>query len=233
MSMFIIPDKKIVSIEDTPELRLPHENWIQSVTRTGVGSTPDTSTVSLMDLLQSSLRQRPDFIIVGEIRGREAYTLFQAIGTGHLGMSTIHGDTVDAVIYRLESEPMNIPRSLISGIDCITVQRKVTCDGIPARRTFVTTEVVGIDPKTKEILTNEVFKWDAVGDNFSYSGRSYLIERICERTGIPIKTAIEEVDNRKKLLEWMVKRDIRSYQEVSDIIRKYNNNNEFFRGDVI
>jgi flagellar protein FlaI len=233
ISMFIAPDKKIVSIEDTPELTLPHENWIQAITRTGVGQGTESSNVTLFDLLQSSLRQRPDFIIVGEIRGSEAYTLFQAISTGHLGMATIHGDSVDAVIYRLESEPMNIPRTLISGIDCITVQRRVTRDGIPARRTFVTTELLGVDPRSKEILTNEVFKWDAQDDTFSFSGRSYLIERICERTGMKVKDAMDEIDNKKRLLELMSEKNIRSYQQVSDIIRKYNNNKEFFKGEEI
>jgi flagellar protein FlaI len=231
ISMFISPDKKIVSIEDTPELKLPHENWIQSVTRTNTGLTNESSNITLFDLLQASLRQRPEFIIVGEIRGKEAYTLFQAIGTGHLGMATIHGDSVDSVIYRLESEPMNIPRALISGIDCITVQRRVIRDGVPSRRTFVTSELVGIDPKSREILTNEVYRWNALDDTYSYSGRSYLIERICEKTGLTQKEAIEEIDRKKRLLQWMVERNIRSYQQVSDIIRKYNNNKELFGGE--
>jgi len=232
ISMFIAPDKKIVSIEDTLELNLPHENWIQSVTRTNTGLSSQSSSITLFDLLQSSLRQRPDFIIVGEIRGREAYTLFQAMGTGHLGMATIHGDSVDAVIYRLESEPMNIPRTLISGIDCITIQRRVIQDELPARRTFVTSEFVGIDPKSKEILTNEVYKWNSIDDSFTYSGRSYLIERICEKSGLTIKNAVEEIDRKKRLLEWMSNGNIRSYQQVSDIIRRYNNNKEFFEGEV-
>jgi flagellar protein FlaI len=231
ISMFISPDKKIVSIEDTPELKLPHENWIQSVTRTNTGLTNESSNITLFDLLQASLRQRPEFIIVGEIRGKEAYTLFQAIGTGHLGMATIHGDSVDSVIYRLESEPMNIPRALISGIDCITVQRRVIRDGVPSRRTFVTSELVGIDPKSREILTNEVYRWNALDDTYSYSGRSYLIERICEKTGLTQKEAIEEIDRKKRLLQWMVERNIRSYQQVSDRSRKYNNNKELFGGE--
>jgi len=231
ISMFISPDKKIVSIEDTPELKLPHENWIQSVTRTNTGLTNESSNISLFDLLQASLRQRPEFIIVGEIRGKEAYTLFQAIGTGHLGMATIHGDSVDSVIYRLESEPMNIPRALISGIDFITVQRRVIRDGVPARRTFVTSELVGIDPSNKEIITNELYRWNALDDTYSYSGRSYLIERKNKKTGLTQKEAIEEIDRKKRLLQWMVERNIRSYQQVSDIIRKYNNNIELFGGE--
>jgi flagellar protein FlaI len=233
LSMFIAPDKKIVSIEDTPELQLPHDNWIQSVTRTSAGIGTESATVTLFDLLQFSVRQRPDFIIVGEIRGKEAYTLFQAIGTGHLGMATIHGDSVDAVVYRLESEPMNIPRALISGIDCITVQRRITQDGVPARRTFVISELIGVDPRSKEVLTNEVYKWKGEDDSFSYSGRSYLIERICERTGMTIKNAIEEIDRKKRLLQLMSNRNIRSYEQVSNIIRRYNNNKEIFRGEEI
>ncbi|MBS7619926.1 type II/IV secretion system ATPase subunit [Candidatus Bathyarchaeota archaeon] len=226
MSMFIKPDLKIVSIEDTPELNLPHQNWIPAVTRTHFGLGTDSSDITLFDLLQSSLRQRPDYIIVGEVRGSEAYTLFQAISTGHLGMSTIHGESVDAVVYRLESEPMNIPRTLIAGIDIITIQKKVVSRGQSCRKMISTTEIVGLDPRSKEILTNEVYKWNTETDSFDFTGRSYLVEKISAKNGIPLEEANKEIKKRKIMLESMAKKNIRNYEEVSDIVRRYYENPE-------
>jgi len=133
LSMFIKPELKIVSVEDTPELNLPHENWIPSVVRPGFGLNGKGS-ITLFDLLKAAVRQRPDYIIVGEVRGEEAYTLFQAIATGHLGMCTLHAESVEAVINRLESEPMNIPRPLIAMIDDIVIQVRTEVNGKPARR---------------------------------------------------------------------------------------------------
>jgi len=226
LSMFIEPDLKIVSIEDTPELNLPHMNWIPSITRTHFGLGADAADISLFQLLQASLRQRPDYIIVGEVRGEEAYTLFQAISTGHLGMSTIHGESVDAVVYRLESEPMNIPRTLIAGIDVITVQKRVQGYGKPSRRLVSTAEIVGLDPRSREILTNEVFQWNAETDGFDFTGRSYLVERISEKNGISLEEANKEINRRKVLLESLAKHGIRDYVTVSNMVRRYYENPE-------
>ena len=226
LSMFIKPDLKVVSIEDTPELNLPHENWIPATTRTHFGIVSETADITLFDLLKASLRQRPDYIIVGEIRGAEAYTLFQAVSTGHLGMSTIHAESVEAAVYRLESEPMNIPRTLIAGVDIILVQKRVEYDGKPVRKTIAASEIVGLDPRSGEILTNEVYKWNSTEDTFDFTGRSYILERIADKKGISIEEATEEIQRRAKIIEWMSKQDIRNYKEVSDIIRSYYENPE-------
>ena len=233
LSMFVRPDMKIVSIEDTPELNLPHENWIPSTTRTHFGLGTETADITLFDLLQSALRQRPDYIIVGEVRGKETYTLFQAISTGHLGMSTIHGESVDAIVYRLESEPMNIPRTLIAGIDLITVQQRAMMNGKPGRRTIVTSEVVGLDPRSREILTNEVYKWKPATDTYEYTGRSYLLERIAEKNGIDMDEIHRELQRRSKIIQWMQKKNIRNYKEVSEIIRGYYENPELTYAEAV
>ncbi len=137
LSMFIKPEYKIVSVEDTAELNLPHENWIPSVVRSGFSpGQRGVSPINLFDLLKAAVRQRPDYIIVGEVRGEEAYTLFQAMATGHLGMSTIHAESVEAAINRLESEPMNVPRSFLSMIDVVMIQGRTEINGKPARRAF-------------------------------------------------------------------------------------------------
>jgi flagellar protein FlaI len=224
LSMFIKPDLKVVSIEDTPELNLPHENWIPAATRTHFGLSTETADVTLFDLLKASLRQRPDYIIVGEIRGTEAYTLFQAVSTGHLGMSTVHAESVESTVYRLESAPMNIPRTLIAGIDIILVQKRVETAGKPVRKTVATSEIVGLDPRSGEILTNEVYRWNPANDTFDYTGRSYILEKIAEKKGLSTEEAAEELQRRARVVEWMVKKNLRNYRDVSNVIRSYMEN---------
>ncbi|MFQ5836766.1 MAG: type II/IV secretion system ATPase subunit [Candidatus Bathyarchaeia archaeon] len=222
LSMFIKPGLKIVSVEDTAELNLPHENWIPSVVRTGFGhNEKGTGAITLFDLLKAAVRQRPDYLIVGEVRGAEAYTLFQAMATGHLGMGTIHGESVSSVIHRLGSEPMNIPRPLLTMIDAVTVQLRTEVDGKPARRTRTVTEIIGLDPRTQELLTNEVYRWDAKRDVFLYSGRSYILEEKMKRMGLSEEEVREELHRRKTVLDWMVKKGIRRYTDVVSVIREY------------
>jgi len=221
-SMFIKPGLKLVSVEDTAELNLPHENWIPSVARIGFGDTrKGDGTITLYDLLRAAVRQRPDYLIVGEVRGEEAYTLFQAMATGHLGMGTIHGESTSSVIHRLESEPMNIPRPLLTMIDAITVQLRTEVNGKPTRRTRTVTEIVGLDPKTRELLTNEVYRWDARHDTFEYSGHSHILEEKMKRKGLDENEVLEELNKRKTVLDWMVKKGIRKYTDVASVIRDY------------
>jgi flagellar protein FlaI len=116
---------------------------------------------------------------------------------------------------------MNVPRTLISAIDIMTVQKRVEQLDKPTRRTVTTSEIVGLDPRSKEILTNEVFKWNAIEDTFEYTGRSYLVERIATKKGISMEEANAEIQRRAKILGWMSERRMRSYREVSEIIRRY------------
>ncbi len=220
--MFIKPELKIVSVEDTAELNLPHENWIPSVVRSGFGhEEKGPGAITLFDLLKAAVRQRPDFIIVGEVRGEEAYTLFQAMATGHLGMSTIHAESVDSVVHRLESEPMNIPKPLLVMIDAITIQARTEINGKPARRTVAVTEVTAVDPKTKELVMNDVFKWDPRSNSFEYSGHSHILEKNMEKMGITEEEVRTELKRRATVLEWMSKKNIRKYTEVANVIREY------------
>ncbi len=222
LSMFIKPEMKIVSVEDTQELNLPHENWIPSVVRLGFGHDDRKSgAINLFDLLKAAVRQRPDYIIVGEVRGEEAYTLFQAMATGHLGMSTIHAESVPAVLNRLESEPMNIPKSLISTIDVVMIMTRTEIDGKPARRASNMTEITGLDSKTKEILTQDIFKWEQKEDSFVFSGKSRILEDRTKKSGITAEEAIRELNRRKSVLEWMVREGIRRYGDVANVIREY------------
>jgi len=222
LSMFIKPEMKVVSVEDTQELNLPHENWIPSVVRLGFGHEDRRSgTITLFDLLKAAVRQRPDYIIVGEVRGEEAYTLFQAMATGHLGMSTIHAESVEAVINRLESEPMNIPKPLIAMINVIMVMTRTEIEGKPARKATTTTEILELNPQTKNILTEEVFRWNPREDKFVFSGHSTLLERHTEKTDVNEEDVRRELHRRKIILEWMVRKGIRRYTEVANVIREY------------
>ncbi|MEM2902984.1 MAG: type II/IV secretion system ATPase subunit [Candidatus Bathyarchaeia archaeon] len=218
LSMFIKPEMKIVSVEDTPELNLPHENWVPSVVRVTFGGE---GNITLYDLLKAAVRQRPDYIIVGEVRGEEAYTLFQAIATGHLGMCTIHAESVEAVINRLVSEPMNIPKTLIAMMNVIMVMTRTEIAGKPARRVSTITEIAGINPKSKEIITQEVFRWRPRDDQFEYLGGSSILERNMKKMGLSKDDVQRELQRRKIILEWMVKRGVRKHADVARIIREY------------
>jgi flagellar protein FlaI len=222
LSMFIKPEMKVVSVEDTQEINLPHENWIPSVVRSGFkGDDKQSGTITLFDLLKAAVRQRPDYIIVGEVRGEEAYTLFQAMATGHLGMCTIHAESAEAVISRLESEPMNIPKSLIAMTNVILVMQRNEVDGKPARRVSNATEVKEFEAKTNEILTEEVFRWNPKLDKFAFLGHSTLLERQIKKTGLSEEDLQRELHSRKTVLEWMVQRGIRRHEEVGKVVREY------------
>ena len=222
LSMFIKPEMKIVSVEDTQEINLPHENWIPSVVRSDFkGDDRHSGTITLFDLLRAAVRQRPDYIIVGEVRGEEAYTLFQAMATGHLGMCTIHAESADAVINRLESEPMNIPRPLVAMTNVILVMERTEINGKPARRVKVATEIKELEAKTKEILTEEVFHWNPKFDRFTFSGHSSLLEKQMQKLGLTDEDVKRELQYRKTVLEWMVQQGIRSHGDVAKVIREY------------
>jgi flagellar protein FlaI len=164
ISMFILPDDKIVTIEDTPELNIPHKNWISAIARVGFGSVGSTAEIDLFDLLKAAMRQRPDYIIVGEVRGEEAFTLFQAMATGHGGLSSIHGDSVVASIRRLESAPLNIPRTLLPTLNVIALTQRLRIDGRPVRRLTHLAEVLGIDAAQVGNAEMTITRWEQKPD---------------------------------------------------------------------
>lgn len=165
ISLFIPSTAKIVSIEDTHELVLHHENWLGGITR----ETPGTATagsIDMYELLKHALRQRPDYIIVGEIRGKEALTLFQAMNTGHATYSTMHADSVETVINRLEGDPINVPHVMMQALDILCIQRRVHMEGMQVRRLESLIEFEGIDLSTSELRFNELYQWYPKSDTF-------------------------------------------------------------------
>ena len=221
ISMFILPDDKIVTIEDTPELNIPHKNWISSIARLGFGAVGSSAEITLFDLLKAAMRQRPDYIIVGEVRGEEAFTLFQAMATGHGGLSSLHADSVSAAVRRLESPPLNIPRTLLPTLQLATFMSRVRISGSPVRRLVHFAEILGVDASSGELDTNDVYRWDPKTDSFSYSGRSHIVERLAERSGQSMDVVQEEIRRRKTVLDYMVKKNIRRYADVGSLIRDY------------
>lgn len=221
VSMFILPDDKVVTIEDTPEMNIPHQNWISAIARIGFGTAGSSAEISTFDLLKAAMRQRPDYVIVGEVRGEEAFTLFQAMATGHGGLSSLHADSVRAAIRRLESAPLNIPRTLLPTLNLIGVNARMKIGGKPARRLLHLSEVLGIDPSSGELDLNDVYRWDPRTDTFTYSGRSHTMERLAELTGVTIESVREELLRRKTVLDYMVKKNIRRYKDVGAVIREY------------
>jgi len=133
----------------------------------------------------------------------------------------VHAESVDAVVHRLESEPLNIPRPLLTMIDIIMVQLRTEINGKPGRRALNVTEVVAMDPRTKELLTNSVYQWDSKSDTFLYSGRSYVLERNMKKMSLNDKDVRAELHRRKAVLEWMAKNNIRRYTDVVPVIREY------------
>ena len=227
LSLFIPRESKIVSIEETREINLPHPNWIPGVVRSGFGEVVGNKVIGeidLYDLMKAALRQRPEYIIVGEIRGKEAYVLFQAMATGHTTYSTVHADSAQSLIHRLEGKPIEIPRIMLQALDLICIQVISRVKNKRARRCKQIIEIIDIDPTTKEILTNEVFHWDPIEDKFNYSGKSYILERIRAEKDITREEMIQEIKNRALLIEWMNKENYREFKKVATIIAQYADN---------
>jgi len=138
-------------------------------------------------------------------------------------MSTLHADTVAAVIHRLETEPMNIPRPLITSLNVISIQQRLEREESPVRRTMVVSEIIELDTQTNEILTNELFHYEPQHDSYSSLGRSYLLEKIADQTGRSMLEVNEDLEKKTRILAWMVDSGIRKFSEVTEIIRNYYN----------
>jgi flagellar protein FlaI len=226
MSMFIPPEDKIVSIEDTRELNLQHENWIPSVSRVGYG-VPEIGgekygEVTLFELLKESFRQNPDYVIVGEVRGKEAYVMFQGMASGHSSMGTIHAGSVDDVIKRLEMPPIELSPTLIETLDLIVIMIHAKERGKSARRVKEIDEIESIDPKTGTPHTIKVFAWSPSSDTYSANlEESYLLKKMAFEKGVTYDEMIKELGKRQKILEWMRKFGITNFEEVAKLINLY------------
>lgn len=225
VSMFIPPEAKIISIEDTREIRLPHQHWIAGLARTGFGvpmpSGEKYGEVSLFDLLKESFRQNPDYVIVGEVRGAETYVMFQGMSSGHPSLSTFHAGSVDTVVKRLTTPPIELSPTLLESMDVIIVMVHAREKGKSARRIREVVEVVSVDPKTQEVHTNVVFQWDPINDTFVKVNDSVKLQKFATARGGILEDALHEIENRTKLLAWMRKKDLKDFQENAKYINMY------------
>jgi flagellar protein FlaI len=224
VSLFIPRETKIVSIEETREINLPHENWIPGVSRLGFGEIVNNrliGEIDLFDLMKAALRQRPEYILVGEIRGKEAYVLFQAMATGHTTYSTVHADSIKSLIHRLEGKPINVPRAMLQSLDVVLLQTNIKKNDKNMRRCRQIIEIIDLDSQTNEILTNEVFRWNSKDDKFDFLGKSYVLDHIRVQYGLSKEEMKKEMENRVEVLEWMKKNKIRMFKEFAKIVSSY------------
>ncbi|MDI3486350.1 MAG: archaeal flagellar protein FlaI [Methanolobus sp.] len=225
VSLFIPEKAKVITLEDTRELKLPHPNWIPSITRDSF-TADERGAVDMYDLLKAALRQRPEFLLVGEVRGKEALTLFQAMSTGHTTFSTMHADSVASAIHRLENPPISVPRTMIQALDIMSIQSQTYTKGKRVRRNIKLVEIVDIDPNTRNIRTNDIFVWDSEADVFVRTGESKALFDIKMRRGWAQGKVDQELYYRQKILEYMVENGINDFQEISDIINAYQSTPE-------
>ena len=219
---FINPKERIITIEDTLELQIPHEHVIRMETRPA--NVENKGELTMNDLVKKSLRQRPDRIIVGEVRAEEAITLFTALNTGHSGFGTLHSNSARETITRLTTEPMSVPKIMIQAIDFIIMQNRIyTSSGMSYRRISEVVEVVGMENNTVQL--NKIFKWNPEKDTIENVGvSSHTLSKIAEVSGKSLKQLYDEIENRRLVLQHMINQDIRSVGEVSRVIELYYKN---------
>ena len=224
ITVFLHPNAKIVSIEDTPELQVPHPNWIREVVR-GKASEVDGSSVTMFDLLRAALRQRPNEIIIGEIRGEEGAIMFQAMQTGHACMATFHAATVEKLIQRLTGHPINIPKTYVDNLNLVVIQSAVRLpNGKDGRRIIAINEIVGYDSSSDSFSYIEVFRWNPSNDTFEFTGHmnSYLLEEvIAGKRGLPPnrkRDIYSELTRRANILRKLKDQGIMGFDELYQVI---------------
>ncbi|WP_246987841.1 type II/IV secretion system ATPase subunit [Halorientalis marina] len=222
VSLFIPSSAKIVSIEDTREVELPQRNWVASVTRPSFGED-DTGDVDEFDLLEAALRQRPDYIVMGEIRGEEGRTLFQVMSTGHTTYTTFHADSVGEVIKRFTTEPINVSKTLFTALDLVSIQTQTRNDGQKVRRNKTLTEINEYSAEHDEINVRDVYQWQAETDTFIQMGQSNTLEEIKFDRGWNQEKLDEELFKRKVVLAYLINNNINTYQQVAATLQAFIN----------
>ena len=231
VSLFMPERAKIVTLEDTRELQLPHPNWIPGVTRDAF-TADERGAIDMYDLLKAALRQRPEYLLVGEVRGKEALTLFQAMSTGHTTFSTMHADSVASAIHRLENPPISVPRTMIQALDIISIQAQIYVKGQRTRRSTKIVEITDIDPVTKNIRTNDIFVWNPMNDVIERVGESKALKDIQTRRGWTAHELKAELVRRQKVLEYLIDNKISDFKAIATIIHAYESTPEKVMGKL-
>jgi flagellar protein FlaI len=221
LACLIKPGSKIITIEETAELNLPHENWVSLIARQSYGlGGSSVGEVTLFDLVKTSMRHRPDILIVGEVRGQEAYVLFQALATGHGGMCTMHAENLDSAIKRLTQKPMDIAPAYIPLMNIVLSVQRVHLLKSGEKKAY--RRVMNVNEIADYEDYRTVFKWHPTKDeHLPALNKSVMLAGISERLGVSKKDLLEEIERRKEILRWMRERNIRSYRDVAAIIAEY------------
>jgi flagellar protein FlaI len=219
LGSFIPQSNRVLSIEDTAELQLPVHHWVRLETRPP--NIEGTGEISMARLLRNTLRMRPDRIIVGEVRGAEANTLLTAMNTGQSGsMGTLHANNSKETITRLVNKPMSVPTIMISALNLIIMQNRFSHRGKTVRRITEVTEILGVEDG--HVKLSNVFEWDPKTDTVkSTDVPSRIKSMLAEKRGVELKDIDDEIERRKKILEWMVAKKVHGVKEVGRLINEY------------
>ncbi|MBD3310076.1 secretion system protein E [Candidatus Woesearchaeota archaeon] len=225
IATFIPPEARVVSIEDTRELNLTHINWLPAVTRSGFGIPgllgKSYGEITLYDLLRETFRQNPDYVIVGETRGKEAYVMFQGMASGHPSFSTFHAANVETVIRRLETPPINLPASLIESLDIVVSVTHIKTLEKNIRRMKECREIVSVSQQIGKVDARMVFEWDASKDSIVFNANSLIMEKITKRTGMRPEHVNTELRRRTEILKKMSDKGITGFKQFNSIINQY------------
>jgi len=225
ISLFIPSNTKIVSIEDTREVELPQRNWIASVTRPSF-SDDSQGDVDEFDLLEAALRQRPDYIVMGEIRGEEGRTLFQVMSTGHTTYTTFHADSVGEVLKRFTTDPINVSKTMFTALDLVSIQTQTRVQGNKVRRNKSLTEINHYDAENDEINVQDVYQWQAETDEFLKMGDSNTLDEIQFDRGWSRDKLEEELFKRRVILAYLIKNGLNEYTKVAATVQAFINDPE-------
>ena len=227
LTTFVHPLNKVITIEDTPELQVPHKNWIREVCQSNKVED-ESGAITMFDLLKAALRQRPNMIMIGEIRGPEGNVAFQAMQTGHSVMATFHAASVEKLIQRITGNPISVPRTYIDNLNVVVLMSIVKLpNGKMGRRVTGIEEIVGYDPASESFNIIESFHWDETTDSFDFTGSmtSYILEyKIAPKLGIPSskkQRIYGEVERRTKILTKLHKEQgVVGFYELLDVLGK-------------
>lgn len=221
LACLVKPGSKIMTIEETAELNLSHENWVSLIARQSYGlGGSSVGEVALFDLVKTCMRHRPDLMIVGEVRGQEAYVLFQALATGHGGMCTMHAENVQSAVRRLTQKPMDISPAYIPLMNIVMSVQRVHLVKNGEKKAY--RRVLSVNEIVDHEKFENPFKWDPIKDEQIIDlNSSFLLTNIAERLGKTRKQILLEINRRSEVLRWMREQKIRSYKEVAAIIAEY------------
>jgi archaeal flagellar protein FlaI len=215
IACLVRPDFKMISVEEVSEINLPQENWVSTIARPGFGGGSE-GEVSLYDLIKSAVRHRPSLILVGEVRGEEAYVLFQALATGHGGMCTMHAEDVETVVKRLTQPPMNIPTGILPLMNCVIVVKQVhPSNFVATERKVSTRKFVQVSEIDSVGGIRDVYTWNPSGDVFQGNLEgSYLLNKVAKTLDVPLSVVTQELERRKQILLKMVEKNLRDFRSV-------------------